>query len=113
MVDTNTNTMLAADTKAKKKLRTKLATKDEATRALAYMTGSKVAMAQPEPITVVEPASLELYKRPVHEALAKASPKTPAEWKGHVFTKILDEELKGGEFRYNSDSLEPIAIMDD
>ena len=90
------------------------ASADGGTRALMEMVESKAGiMYGPEPLTVVEPGGLEMHKRAVHEAMSVATPKTPQEWKEHIFVQILEKELKGGEFEYDVDSLAPISIIED
>jgi hypothetical protein len=87
---------------------------DRATRDLGRMADSKTGIVSgPEPITVVEPGGLELHKRAIHEAMKTAKLMTPQEWKERVFVEILQEELKGGEFEYDVDSLKPISIIED
>lgn len=87
---------------------------DPATRALGEMAFSKTGIVSgAEPITVVEPGGLELYKRAVHEAMSRGPTRTPAGWKEPVFVGILREELKGGEFTYDVDTLAPISIIED
>ncbi|HTF57038.1 MAG TPA: hypothetical protein VK661_07370, partial [Planctomycetota bacterium] len=60
-----------------------------------------------------EPGGLELYKRAIHEAMSSGPTRTPAGWKEQVFVGILREELKGGEFTYDVDTLAPISIIED
>jgi len=86
---------------------------DRGTRALGEMLGSKSGVGTPEPVTVVEPGGLDFYKRQIHEMLGGAKPRTPAELKETVFVKILEMELKGGEFKYDVDTLAPIDILED
>jgi hypothetical protein len=94
--------------------KSKEASADKATRDLGEMAFSKTGvMTGPEPITVVEPGGLELHKRAIHEALKDAPPCTPQQWKEAVFVRILAEELKGGEFEYDVNSLKPISIIED
>ena len=94
--------------------KSKEASADKATRAMGEMLDSKTGIVSgPEPITVIEPGGLELHKRAVHEAMKSGDPKSPQEWKEHVFVRILQEELKGGEFEYDVDSLAPISIIED
>ncbi len=94
--------------------RGKDASADKATRDLGVMAASKTAIVSgPEPITVVEPGGLELHKRAVHEVMKTSKLMTPEQWKLYVFPHILQEELKGGEFEYNVDTLAPISIIED
>jgi hypothetical protein len=95
--------------------RSKDASADKATRDLGEMSLSKTGIVVgEEPITVIEPGGLELHKRAVHQAMSSPAPlRTPQEWKEEVFVKILQEELKGGEFVYDVDSLKPISIIED
>ena len=91
------------------------ASSDGGTRALVEMTTSKTGiMSGPEPVTVVEPGGLEMHKRAVHQAMSTStSLMTPLQWMPHVFTGILQEELKGGEFEYDVDTLAPISIIEE
>jgi hypothetical protein len=93
--------------------RAKYDSSDRGTQALSEMADSKTSAEGPESITVVEPGGLEMHKRAVHQAMASRSPLTPQEWKVRVFEQILEEELKGGEFVYDVDTLAPISIMED
>ena len=94
--------------------RAKEASADKATRDLGEMVHSKTGIVSgAEPITVVEPGGLELHKRAVHTAMSSAAPRSPQEWKEHVFLQILQEELTGGEFEYRVDTLAPISIIED
>jgi hypothetical protein len=96
------------------KRRSKEKSSDGGTKALGEMALSKSGIVSgSEPITVVEPGGLELYKRAVHEALKEGAPRIPREWKDHVFVTVLQQELKGGEFEYNVDTLAPISIIED
>src|SRR5688572_10850775 len=89
-------------------------TSDGGTRALIEMSTSKSGViAGAEPVTVIEPGGLELHKRAVHEVMKNATPRFPQDWKEHVFVSILQEELKGGEFVYDVNSLKPIDIIED
>jgi hypothetical protein len=99
--------------KWKARLRTKRSSADAGTRALGELTLSKSGFVDPEPIVVIEPGGLLLYRRGVHEALSSSPPKTPQEWKETVFVKILEQELKGGEFRYDVDTLAPISVIEE
>jgi len=96
------------------KRRSKEKSGDAGTRALGemYLSKSGIIVGE-EPITVVEPGGLELYKHGVHEALKDGPLRTPQEWKEHVFLKILQQELKGGEFVYDVNTLKPIDIIED
>jgi hypothetical protein len=90
------------------------ASSDKATRDLGEMAGSKTILADAdETMTVVEPGGLELHKRAVHEAMKAGEIRGPQEWKEHVFLKILREELKGGEFVYDVNTLKPVSIIED
>jgi hypothetical protein len=95
------------------KRRSKEKSSDGGTRALGEMTLSKSGWSEPEAITVVEPGGLELHKRDVHQAMKDAPLRTPEEWKRIVFETILKEEIRGGEFEYDVDSLAPISIIED
>jgi hypothetical protein len=64
-------------------------------------------------MTVVEPGGLRLYKRAVHEALLRSPLGTPEGWKQRVFVEILKQELRGGEFKYDPDSLEAMSLIED
>ena len=94
--------------------KSKDASSDGGTRALVEMTMSKTGIVSgPEPVTVIEPGGLEMHKRAVHEALKGEKLMNPEQWKLFVFTRILQEELKGGEFEYKVDTLAPISIIED
>ncbi len=87
---------------------------DPGTRALGELSYSKSGFVMDsESIVVIEPGGMQLFKRQVHQALGSAPPKTPEEWKRHVFLDILDQELKGGEFRYDVDTLAPISVIEE
>ncbi|HKS16160.1 MAG TPA: hypothetical protein VJU16_02550, partial [Planctomycetota bacterium] len=59
---------------------------DGGTRSLGEMAASKTSLSYgDESMTVVEPGGLELHKRAVHEVMKTGYPKTPQEWKEHVF----------------------------
>ncbi len=86
---------------------------DAGTRALGVMAYSKSGISAPEPVVVIEPGGLDYYKRRVHEVLSTSKPRTPQEWKEQIFVTILDQKLKGGEFRYDVDTLSPISVIED
>lgn len=94
--------------------RAKYASADGGTRALVEMTTSKSGiMMGPEPVTVVEPGGLEMHKRAVHRIMSGSALLSPQQWKEFVFVGILQEEMKGGEFEYDVDTLAPISIIED
>ncbi|HEU4339904.1 MAG TPA: hypothetical protein VFS19_07530 [Planctomycetota bacterium] len=97
------------------KRKAKYASSDGGTRALVEMTTSKTGiMTGPEPVTVVEPGGLEMHKRAIHVVMSGTfSLLAPQQWKDYVFGRILQEELKGGEFEYDVDTLAPISIIED
>jgi hypothetical protein len=66
-----------------------------------------------EPIVVVEPGGKDYYRRKVHALLSTSAPKTPVEWKEEIFVKVLEQELKGGIFKYDVNSLEPMSIIEE
>jgi hypothetical protein len=103
----------AASRRARAALRSRRAAGDPGTRALGEMSFSKLVMANPEPIVVVEPGGLEMFKRGVHEALSVLSPRTPSEWKEHVFEKVLDQPLGGGEVTYGVNTVVPMAVLEE
>ena len=114
MVKSGKGELTPAASRSIARRRGKDASGDKATRDMGEMLASKTGVFEgPEPITVVEPGGLELHKRAVHQAMATAAPLTPQAWKEHVFLRILQEELKGGEFEYDVDSLAPISIIED
>ena len=87
---------------------------DDGTKALSKMLLSKTAeIKMPEPMLVIEPGGRELYKRPIHEKFSKTQLKAPDEWKKYVFEQVLSQELKGGEFVYDSTRLVPLAVFED
>lgn len=91
--------------------------RDAGTRALSEMAGSKAGIGggsgSSESVVVVEPGGMDYYKRLIHQALMAGEVRTPQEWKETVFVRILGQKLVGGEFHYNSESLEPISLTDD
>ncbi len=113
-VDLDALARSAAGSKAARaRLRYRMDASDAGTRALAEMGGSKtMIMHGSEPIVVVEPGGIELYKREVHERLAASSTHTPEWWKAEIFEQVLGQELKGGEFKYDSSSLAPLSLIE-
>lgn len=99
--------------RSKKAIGVRRAASDKGTAALGEMTASKSMVRSPETVVVVEPGGLDFYKRQVHEAFTKSVPRTPDEWKRELFERILEMELKGGEFTYDVDTLAPIDIVED
>ena len=94
--------------------KSKSASSDPGTEALGEMAFSKRGgVSGGESITVIEPGGLELHKRAVHEAMRSEKLMNPEQWKVFVFTRVLQEELKGGEFEYKVDTLAPITIIED
>lgn len=97
------------------RVRDRRSSKDPATRALGVMAGSKTVMSGDllPPMTVIEPGGLDYYRFRIHEEFVKSPLRTPDEWKEPLFVDILEQELKGGKFRYDADSLEPISIIEE
>ena len=86
---------------------------DPATATMAEMALSKVAIIDPEPITVVEPGGLPHYRFHVHRMLAlEDARRTPDDWKLHVFETILHQDLSGGTYRFDSSSQVPISVIE-
>lgn len=80
------------------------------------MTMSKVLILEPEPITVVEPGGLPLFRFEVHTVLiatAASQFRTPDDWKQYLIEVVLGQPLEGGRFRYDSSSLAPVSIIED
>jgi hypothetical protein len=99
--------------KSKRDLSLRKMTWDPGTHAMAEMVGSKDGIFKGgEPMTVVEPGGHDYFKRQVRKLLAEHPLRTPTEWKEEVFVKVLDQELKGGEFKYDVDTLAPISIIE-
>jgi len=99
--------------KSKKALSDRRNARDPGDRALGEMIYSKTIVVLPEALTVVEPGGLEMFKQKIHEALSSNPPRTPGEWKHHVFVEILDQELRGGDFTYDVNTLAPLALLDE
>jgi len=84
---------------------------DPATKAMGKMMYSKSGVSEPEPIVVVEPGGLDLFKKQVHQAMASGAPRTPREWTKQLFITIMDQPLdQGGEHIYDIDTLKPISL---
>ena len=112
---------LAAQNEAAREARIAEAS-DEATRDLRILTGSKaLAVTRSEgTITVVEPGARGYYRWQVRRGLTgidakkgDARLKTPQQWERHIFEKILRQPLGGGKFKYNSESLEAMSIIEE
>ena len=121
----------------KRELYIKAAT-DSATKDMRTMVFSKAFVApsfdgllEDSAITVVEPGGREYYQWQIArcmlgtyksndiEFISPSAPSNnlcltaPNSWKETLFTKIMKQELKGGNVKYSSDSLEAIHIMEE
>ena len=99
---------------------------DEATRDLRIMSESK-AFANPRSegkITIVEPGGRGYYRWQVRRAFCgippegsvrewDASLKSPKGWQRLLFEEILHQPLGGGKFKYDTESLEALSIIED
>jgi hypothetical protein len=65
------------------------------------------------PLVVVEPGGYDYYKRRIHAAIEASPLRTPDEWKSEVFERILNYPLKGGEVRYDVNTLAPVSILEE
>lgn len=76
---------------------------DESTKVIREMSFSKFRETKsPEPLVITEPGGIEYYRRQVHTAMSKEPLKFHTEWKEFVFTKVLEQELVGGVYKFGN-----------
>ncbi len=87
---------------------------DPATHDLAGTVGNKSGVhGAGGTITVFQPGGLDYYRRMIHKLLSTKETRSPEDWKREVFTGVLDAELKGGVERYDLNTLEPFAVIEE
>ena len=100
--------------RTKKYLKLRELSWDPGSHDIGRMVGNKSGThSGGEAITIFQPGGLDFYRRQIHGLMTGAAPQTPEEWKQTIFVKVLEVELKGGVERYNLNTLEPFAIIEE
>ena len=100
--------------RTKKYLKMRELSWDPGSHDIGRMVGNKSGVHSPGgSITIFQPGGLDYYRRQIHKLMAEGTTRTTDEWKETVFVKVLEVELKGGVERYNLNTLEPFAVIEE